>query len=75
MGKIAGTLYEDVCRYMAMPRRILLELGKVSEKFCKENKKKFFFSKIIPFTCQLQNSGYGRTKQHMGNPNSTATTR
>jgi hypothetical protein len=40
--RITGTLHEDLCTFVIVSRRILLRMRNVSDKSCRENKKKKF---------------------------------
>jgi len=51
---MAGTLYEDVCKFMIKSRSILLRMINVSHKCCREHRNTHFvyksiFSEIVPF--------------------------
>ena len=55
MTKITGILHEDQNAFLIISRSVLLRIGKVSNKSCRENRNthftinKFFFSKIVQF--------------------------
>ena len=42
MTRITGTLHEDQCTFMIISRSILRIIRNVSDKSCRENKKKHF---------------------------------
>jgi len=42
MTRITGTLYEDLCKFMVVPRWIILRMRSVSGKICRENQNTHF---------------------------------
>jgi len=46
---MAATLHEDLCSLMIVSRRIILRMGNVSDKSCRENQNAhFMFSNFFP---------------------------